>query len=453
MAIKGDFTGFSFGSWNSMDEETGIVKVLRVSSGDRYNETLHPEIKDKVVEVPGVNGSYYFGSDYGPMQFDIDIAFDHLTESQFREMRKAFATKQPQKLIFAERPYKYYMAKLASPIELSYVCFEEQKRNIASETQNGVRRDRARDDSHNESVIFTKEIEIPAGEVVVYDYTSEHTPDPDNPSVNVVTQLENQNWGFVENTTYIRFDNIEGIKTETAVISFFYLIEVFDVGWEQVTPYVYLNEKERIYKGEGKISLICYFPFAKSNFKALPEEGQDYYDGRDIWAESSGLLTAGELQSINTFDDVMDGRGFEVYNAGDLPMGFRLYCPFESANSLSIKYYKDVNQPIEEYDAILNIAAMEVQGEGQDQDIGVLIDTNIGLIYGMTSTPTENSDINNNTSNHIYNQYIASGSFFKIEPHEFNTDRSKLLISKMGNNNTTIALDSGLRIFYDYLYF
>ena len=40
----GDFTGFSFGNWHSTDPTTGVVNVIRVSGGDRYDEQLHPEI-------------------------------------------------------------------------------------------------------------------------------------------------------------------------------------------------------------------------------------------------------------------------------------------------------------------------------------------------------------------------------------------------------------------------
>ena len=89
----GDFTGFTFGDWHSSDLESGLVTIFRVSSGDRYEEQLHPEIKDRTAEVLGVHGDYYFGSDYGTRTFDIDFAFDHLTEYQFRDLRKIFGTK------------------------------------------------------------------------------------------------------------------------------------------------------------------------------------------------------------------------------------------------------------------------------------------------------------------------------------------------------------------------
>lgn len=37
-----DFTGFKFGNIHSSD-----LGIIRVSGGDRYDEALHPEIKDR----------------------------------------------------------------------------------------------------------------------------------------------------------------------------------------------------------------------------------------------------------------------------------------------------------------------------------------------------------------------------------------------------------------------
>lgn len=117
IALKGDFIGFSFNEHRS--EELGIV---RVSDGSRYNEDLVPTTQDKTVQVPGGDGFYYFGSDYTQRQFSINIAFDELTEKQFRELQQVFGTKELGKLIFDERPYKYYMVKSSKP-QLKYICF------------------------------------------------------------------------------------------------------------------------------------------------------------------------------------------------------------------------------------------------------------------------------------------------------------------------------------------
>ena len=117
IALKGDFIGFSFNEHRS--ESLGIV---RVSDGSRYNEDLVPTTQDKTVQVPGGDGFYYFGSDYTQRQFSINIAFDELTEKQFRELQQVFGTKELGKLIFDERPYKYYMVKSSKP-QLKYICF------------------------------------------------------------------------------------------------------------------------------------------------------------------------------------------------------------------------------------------------------------------------------------------------------------------------------------------
>lgn len=117
IASKGDFIGFSFNGYRS--ESLGIV---RVSDGSRYNEDLVPTAQDKTVQVPGGDGFYYFGSDYTQRQFSINIAFDELTEKQLRELQQVFGTKELGKLIFDERPYKYYMVKSGKP-QLKYICF------------------------------------------------------------------------------------------------------------------------------------------------------------------------------------------------------------------------------------------------------------------------------------------------------------------------------------------
>lgn len=120
IALKGDFIGFSFNGYRS--EELGIV---RVSDGSRYDEDLLPTSQDKTVQVPGGDGFYYFGSDYTQKPFNINIAFDELTEAQFRKLQQVFGTKELGKLIFDERPYKYYMVKSGNP-QLKYICFGKE---------------------------------------------------------------------------------------------------------------------------------------------------------------------------------------------------------------------------------------------------------------------------------------------------------------------------------------
>jgi hypothetical protein len=55
----GDFMGFSFNGTH-IDN----VRIVRVSDGSRYNDTILPTFTDKTVAVPGGNGTYFFGSYY-----------------------------------------------------------------------------------------------------------------------------------------------------------------------------------------------------------------------------------------------------------------------------------------------------------------------------------------------------------------------------------------------------
>ena len=390
----GDFTGFTFGDWHSTDPENGIVTVLRASGGDRYEEELQPEMKDVTAEVPGMDGEYYFGSSYGPKKIDIEIAFDSLTEVQFRELRRVFGTRKQKNLIFDERPYKKYMAKLESPIQLSYVCFDEPKK-IPGEERDGVR------------IISRtpRNLTAAVGEAVVGEATV-------------------------------------GTAEERVVI---------DITREQVTPWEYTYDeedniiKERIYKGEGKISFVCYFPFAKSVYKELSteEEGSD-------WAISSGILTEDEYEDVDKYMVLSSSteseeqqeqqestiKGFKLYNPGDMETGFRLYIPAENGStilpSITLTYKED---GIHET-ASLVIKSITLKN---NLEMGVLIDTTNCIISGVSQI-TEDSIIT--TSGNLYNEYIEAGYFFKIEPSLSKNDRSILEVD--GGNN--------IEIFYDYLY-
>ena len=364
----GDFLGFKFGGSHSSD-----LGIIRVSDGDRYKDTLHPEVKDRTAEVTGLDGEYYFGSDFGNKSFDIDIAFDSLTEDQLRNLKRVFGTKQIQQLIFDECPYKKYMVKIEDPIELSYICFDEPYKTVG-EARDGVRKVNDRE--------YTREVEDPeTGEITIETYTAR--------------------------------------------------------GPELVTPYVVDNSRmSRIYKGEGNITFVAYFPFAKSNFKVLPEPGDEYYEGSDSWAFSSGILSA-EEKAAKAIDEYHDGV-INVYNGGDIATGFRLYCPGFPTEPVQIHYDNGATNGSVISSLILDQYTLK------SGDIGVLIDTNTGLITGVSEF---SKDVNENaiytTSGNLYNQYVNSGYFFKLDPNS-TYDTAQITI-------TGFAEDP--QIFYDYLYF
>jgi len=346
----GDFTGFKFGNVHSYDD----LGITRVSSGDRYDEELFPEIKDLTAEVPGLDGEYYFGSTYGPRSFQIDFAFDSLTELQFRKLRTTFGTRDIKKLVFDERPYKYYLAKIENPIELSFVCFDEP----------------------------------------------------------------NYTWEKIQLAQNTYAQGISGDFEYKA----------------------YDGTTRRIYKGEGSVTFVCYFPFAKSAYKELPVD-----EAESDWVISSGILSAtayAEFDTYNTTTGVI-----KVYNAGDLPTGFRLYCPFTAASSLKLTYTSGSGNT-----AQLNINQItpQINGTGAN-DIGILVNTDNGLIQGVQTFGIDNSGNSTyTTSGNLYNSYIDSGYFFKLEPSISQEDGATITITDASDN---IISTNGIKIFYDYLYF
>ena len=122
--FKGDYMGFTYNGVHS--SELGIV---RVSDGSRFNENLLPTMQDKTVQVPGGDGTYYFGSYYTQRQFSISFAFDGLNEKEVAELKRHFGDKGVHDLIFDETPYKVYSAKVTGSATLKYLVFDEGGNN------------------------------------------------------------------------------------------------------------------------------------------------------------------------------------------------------------------------------------------------------------------------------------------------------------------------------------
>lgn len=122
--LKGDYIGFSYNGVHSSD-----LGIIRISDGSRFNENLLPTLQDKTVQIPGGDGTYYFGSYYTQRQFEISFAFDSLTEQQLDFMKELFGDKKIHPLIFDEMPYKIYQAKVTGTNSIKYVPFSEGEVN------------------------------------------------------------------------------------------------------------------------------------------------------------------------------------------------------------------------------------------------------------------------------------------------------------------------------------
>lgn len=121
-----DFMAFSFNGYHSKYD----LNIIRTSDGGTYNDPLTPTLQDKTAEITGGDGVYYFGTHYRQKNFNINIAFDSLTETELRKIKKVFNGKELGDLIFDEYPYKVYSAKITGQPSLKALCFTQDGQRV-----------------------------------------------------------------------------------------------------------------------------------------------------------------------------------------------------------------------------------------------------------------------------------------------------------------------------------
>lgn len=296
-----DFTGFWFNGTHS-----SLYNIIRVSGGSRYQENLLPSISDQTVQVPGRDGTYYFGTYYTQRTFSISFAFDSLTEQKFRNMRKWLNSKQMGLLTFDETPYKSYQVKISDSGNIQYICFGE-------------------------------------------------------------------------------------------------------------------TGKERIYKGEGTIQFIAYFPFGICDKKYF-----DLYldNNKEEWKKSAHLLNS------QGGYDAKNSKNILIYNPGDLETDFKAYYQF-TGNSLELN-------SIYISSSALTLGQLNFSGDitKKGNDVYLKIDSETELLEGC--------DKNKEPTGNLYNEYITTGEFFKIP-----------IIDDNNTSNTQFVTDGAncVELDYNYLYF
>lgn len=312
MAITGEFLGFSFDGKHSSE-----LKIVRTSTSNRYDKNLYPTIQDKTVQVPGADGTYYFNSYYTQKPFNLNIAYDNLTEEDVKAIEETFAVKNKLvRLIYDEAPFKYYMVKPTGTSQLKFMCFEEN--------------------------YFDSE----------------------------------------DNTWKIR----------------------------------------NIYKGEGTLSFIAYYPYAKSVFKYLDEfsETISINENEDLLTEKEKLYYPLEKSGVNNdwknaykfletkgnYDVQQDGQLINLYNAGQMEADFYLYIKFPDDNTLIDLYQIQIDNDVNK-----SLIFSSIIKQGNDTHIRINSKTN--LIEGCIIEENEEEKDVQITEN-LYNKYIIQGDFFKI---------------------------------------
>lgn len=117
----GDFTGFRFGNIHSKD-----LNLIVVSQSSRYDKNLLPNPTNYTLKVPGGDGNYYFGQTYESREINVNVAFDNVSENNFRQIQQLFSNDKQQDLVFDELPYKTFKAKIKSKPEFKVLCFTDK---------------------------------------------------------------------------------------------------------------------------------------------------------------------------------------------------------------------------------------------------------------------------------------------------------------------------------------
>lgn len=362
---RGDFIGFQYG-----EETSASLRVIRISDGSRYNEELLPSLNDRTAQVAGVNQTYYFGTDYPDRQIVLEVAFDDLTETEFRKLSYVFGKKEPQRLIFDETPYKYYMVKPNSAPQFKYICFNEER----------------------------------DGKI------------------------------------------------------------------------------QRIYKGEGTINLVAYYPFAKSvhNYldeffipssdenanwekvddiwvkvtqfdaqgKPIHEDGHQYYLQKDLnayldnieeWKDSSNLLDNKKIDGEDYYDILLnkvDGYYINTHNAGDMvsELQIQIIPSVDDNKTIPAMSIRSLNKKI-------NFKKITLKGS----DEYIIIDSKLHSIRGAIH-------VDNIYTNNIYNEYLETYDFPKFDLGEENGKPFRE--STIHFEGTDLNLDNyDVTIKYNHIYY
>ena len=397
----GDFFGFTFDGHHSSD-----LGIVRVSDGDRYKEDILPDFDDGTIDIPGGDGTYYFGSYYKSKKFTINIAFDSLTEPQYRNLGRIFSTRKPKLLVFDERPYKGYYVKAEGSPSIEAVCFDEGD----------------------------------------YVWDSEHHTGYIPGSIDHKT-------GGVENIR--RVYKGEGELSFIAYDPFGYIIHKDLDSYRNLVYPVYNVEAEDNPAELGLYELQDDEYVLTEDTE--PGEGKTYYKqvdttNTDEWAATAKLKTALELLDYDIAQTVEGNKVINVYNPGDMPAPFQIYIPF-SNNSIPafemILEEKAGNTYTAIEGAALKTNAMtklteDATGKAiqeNDKDDGVLINTKNHLIEGVKVV--NDSYVTTGT---LYNDCVESGIFFKI-------NTGTLTDGFDGRIRFSAALTETPEIIYDYIYF
>lgn len=181
--FKGSFLSFTFNGQNSSN--WGIVRTM----DGGLEESLLPPQDPKTAILPGREGDYFLKSHFQSRVFNVNFAFDNLTDKEFQEIRHWLGDKKEHPLYFSESPYKVFNARVSGELTVNYVPFDGPNGRVYKGSG---------------SVEFTAH--YPYGKVLYKDYQSYQLADfPDK-----------ADWQLTANLKTLRANNVDNFVSGSA---------------------------------------------------------------------------------------------------------------------------------------------------------------------------------------------------------------------------------------------
>lgn len=290
---RGSFLGFSFNNIHS-----SVIGITR-TNGDRYETKLIPTLKDRTADKVSTDGQFFYGSTYQKREFTVNFAFEEMTESQMNTIKRSWNDKKIHDLIFDETPYKVYSAKITGNSLLKHLAFTEQ--------------DGSRVYRGEGSFVFTCYFPFARSR---YEYQEDYTVD------NIHEWVDSSEFSTLEDDAGITVNSL----MQPAYVCYDFIdveddtVNASTVSYDSSFDYVYdsnlLEESAEVLD-------------ETSNGKLQQGLTDSYLNNYNEWIEGSKIPS-------NLVYGKFSGGAYKVFNAGDVPIPFKIWFKISKLGSVLI---------------------------------------------------------------------------------------------------------------------
>lgn len=398
-ALKGDFIGFTFNGYHSSD-----LGIIRVSDGSRYSESLLPTIQDKTVQVPGADGTYYFGSFYTQRPFNISVAFDNMSEVQLRQLKEVFGDKGIRDFIFDEVPYKIYRVKSTGTPNLKYICFNKDEDEFDRDYQ-------VNNEIQSKEELYGIGSRSPFGRV----YKGEG-------QLNFVAYepFARSRYKYIDQYTVQNVPEWGSMDTAAAEDVHYNLYDWVD--------------SARLRRSDAALT----FSDKTYTLDVVDTNGVAYYNAGDLPVHFTLQLIGTSIPSIIIKDEVDESKSLSIN-------GFTLE---EDDEGVRINGQLNLIEGLRATDEFKKVDVTSGRNPKQEGWYEISGDTYIATQDETPDSTKKYYEVIYEPTGVIYNRYISAGDFFKLEP---TTDLQFLYITGTNNDEVLDSLKAAMQ--YEYLYY